>query len=64
MPYYVYYPMPSMDEGPKLKEPDIFMGKDANKLTPFLTQCIQWFIARPRKFQSQQDHVIFVASYL
>jgi hypothetical protein len=47
------HPMPSMDEGPKLKEPDVFMGKDANKLTPFLTQCIQWFIAQPRKFQSQ-----------
>jgi hypothetical protein len=60
----VYYLMPSNDDGPKLKEPDVFMGKDPTKLTPFLTQCIQWFLVHLRKFPTSQEKVIFAASYL
>jgi Retrotransposon gag protein len=58
-----YYP-PLGDDGPKLKDPDVFSGKDPSRLTPFLTQCIQWFIAHPRKFSTSRAKVVFASSYL
>lgn len=64
MPYYVYYPMAQDTDGPKLKELDVFRGKDPAKLTPFISQCIQWFYAKPRKFPGNREKVLFVASYL
>jgi Retrotransposon gag protein len=60
---YIYYPFQS-DEGPKLKEPDVFTGKDSTKLTAFVSQCTMWFYAKPRKFQREEDRVFFAASYL
>jgi hypothetical protein len=63
-PYYVYYLPQQNEEGVKLKEPDVFTGKDSAKLPPFITQCTHWFMAKPRKFPTERDRVLFAASYL
>ena len=63
LPHYIYYPTPS-DDGPKLKEPDVFMGKDLAWLTMFISQCVTWFLGKPQKFTTDRDHVLFATSYL
>jgi hypothetical protein len=64
-PYYIYYPLPQHhEEGIRLKEPDVFMGKDPVKLPSFITQCVHWFMAKPHKFPTEHDRVLFTASYL
>jgi hypothetical protein len=64
-PYYIYYPLPQHhEEGVRLKEPDVFTGKDPAKLPSFITQCAHWFMAKPRKFPTERDRVLFAASYL
>src|SRR4051794_6414795 len=40
---YIYYPVGTVEPGPKLKEPDVFTGRDPTKLTPFISQCVHWF---------------------
>ena len=62
-PHYIYYPT-SSDNGPKLKEPDVFMGKDLAQLMMFISQCITWFLGKPQKFTTDQDHILFATSYL
>ena len=62
-PYYIYYSQ-NQDEGARFKEPDVFTGKDPAKLPPFITQCTHWFMAKPRKFPTERDKVLFAASYL
>ena len=62
-PHYIYYLTPS-DDGPKLKEPDVFMGKDLAQLMMFISQCIMWFLGKPWKFATDWDHVLFTTSYL
>src|SRR5271169_5818472 len=61
-PQIVY--IQSTEEGPKLKEPDTFSGRDPAKLTPFITQCYHWFLAKPKRYESGRDRVLFAASYL
>jgi hypothetical protein len=64
-PYYIYYQLPQQnDDTGKLKEPDVFTGKDSAKLPSFITQCTHWFLAKPRKFPTERDRVLFAASYL
>src|ERR1700731_1278319 len=60
-PHYIYYPT-SSDDGPKLKEPDVFMGKDLAWLTMFISQCVTWFLGKPQKFTTDWDHVLFATS--
>jgi hypothetical protein len=52
------------NEGPKLKEPDVFSGKDAAKLPVFISQCVQHFLARPSRYQTDRARVLFAASFL
>ena len=63
LPHYIYYPT-SSDDGPKLKEPGVFTGKDPAWLTMFISQCITWFLGKPRKFATDRDCVLFATSYL
>jgi hypothetical protein len=64
-PYYIYYPLQQHhEEGVRLKDPDVFTGKDPTKLPSFITQCTHWFMAKPRKFPNERDKVLFAASYL
>jgi hypothetical protein len=56
--------MEQRDDGPKLKEPDVFTGRDPAKLAPFISQCIHWFLAKPRRYTNDRDQVLFAASYL
>ena len=62
-PSIVYLPL-QQSEGPKLKEPDIFTGRDPTKLSPFIAQCVHWFIAKPRAYSADRERVLFTASYL
>jgi hypothetical protein len=59
-----YYQMPPQYEGPKVKDPDVFTGKDPMKLPTFLGQCAMAFLAKSSQFQNDRDHIIFAASYL
>jgi hypothetical protein len=63
-PAVYYYQMPPHHEGPKVKDPDIFTGKDPTKLPTFLGQCAMAFLAKSSQFQNDRDRIIFVASYL
>jgi hypothetical protein len=47
-----------------LKPPDVFTGRNPDRLTPFLTQCAHWFLAAPHSFLLERDRVLFTASYL
>jgi len=40
------------------------MGKDPAKLPSFITQCAHWFMAKPCKFPTERDRVLFAALYL
>jgi hypothetical protein len=59
-----YYQMPPHYEGPKVKDPDVFTGKDPMKLPTFLGQCAMAFLAKSSQFQNDRDCIIFAASYL
>jgi hypothetical protein len=52
------------DEGSQLKPPDVFTGRDAEKLPPFITQCSLWFMAKPNRYATDVSRVLFAASYL
>jgi hypothetical protein len=52
------------EEGPKLKEPNMFTSKNPEKLNPFITQCCHWFLTWPQRYAANQDKVLFAASYL
>ena len=56
--------MQNPDEGPKLKEPDVFNGKDAAKLPVFISQCVQHFLAKPNRYQTDRARVLFATSFL
>jgi hypothetical protein len=56
--------MQNPDEGPKLKEPDVFSGKDAAKLPIFVSQCVQHFLAKPNRYQTDRARVLFASSFL
>jgi Retrotransposon gag protein len=62
MPQYIYLPAP--DDGPRLKDPDTFTGKDPSKLPLFINQCVLFFYAKPRKYATDRDKVLFAASFL
>ena len=52
------------DEGPKLKDPDTFSGRDPSKLPLFITQCTHTFVAKPTRYAAERNKVLFAASYL
>ena len=56
--------MQQQDEGLKLKEPDVFNGKDPAKLPIFISQCVQHFFAKPTRYANDRSRVLFAASYL
>lgn len=56
--------MQNQDEGPKLKEPEVFNGKDAAKLPVFISQCVQHFLAKPNRYQTDRARVLFATSFL
>ena len=56
--------MQAPDEGPRLKEPDVFNGKDAARLPVFISQCVQHFLAKPNRYQTDRARVLFASSFL
>ncbi|CAA7267179.1 unnamed protein product [Cyclocybe aegerita] len=49
---------------PKLKAPDVFDGTSAQKLDPFLVQCMMYILLRPHEFTTKDSKVGFIMSYL
>ncbi|CAA7268135.1 unnamed protein product [Cyclocybe aegerita] len=49
---------------PKLKAPDVFDGTSAQKLDPFLIQCMMYISLRPHEFTTEDSKVSFIMSYL
>jgi hypothetical protein len=42
----------------------VFNGKDAAKLPIFISQCVQHFLAKPNRYQTDRSRVLFAASFL
>ncbi|CAA7267884.1 unnamed protein product [Cyclocybe aegerita] len=49
---------------PKLKAPDVFDGTSAQKLDPFLVQCMMYISLQPHEFTTEDSKVGFIMLYL
>ncbi|CAA7265597.1 unnamed protein product [Cyclocybe aegerita] len=57
-------PRQELTPRPKLKAPDVFDGTSAQKLDPFLVQCMMYISLWPHKFTTKDSKVSFIMSYL
>ncbi|CAA7258940.1 unnamed protein product [Cyclocybe aegerita] len=57
-------PRQELTPRPKLKAPDVFDGTSAQKLDPFLVQCMMYISLRPHEFTTEDSKVSFIMSYL